>query len=163
MKFYKIDEERDKYYEDDLLYQHTTKGVESLFYQKYKYSLKGKTSDGVKNFRCIIKACTATLVVSVNGEVLSNKKHIHAECVVGQYLKYFIMNNIKYFSLKSFLSPKEIVSSIIVDLDTSEKKHMACNSSLFKRINKLRRNNSLIICNEDEEIPLEYYKTLDNL
>ncbi|KAF9761606.1 hypothetical protein NGRA_2530 [Nosema granulosis] len=72
------------------------------------------------------------------------------------------MNSKKILALNSFLTHKEIVTKVKFELDLAEKKHLASSSSLFKHINLLRRENSISVCREDEEIPLEYYTTVDS-
>ncbi|KAF9762292.1 hypothetical protein NGRA_2117, partial [Nosema granulosis] len=56
----------------------------------------------------------------------------------------------------------EIVCKVKVGLDGQEKSVLANSTSLFKYINKLRKENNVEPAEEDEEIPSEYYKTIDN-
>ncbi|KAF9761239.1 hypothetical protein NGRA_2771 [Nosema granulosis] len=77
-------------------------------------------------------------------------------------MKYFLMNNIYILALNTYLTPKEIISKIKLGLDESEKRELSSSEVLFKHITKIRRENYVTVNNEDEEIPAEYFKTLDN-
>ncbi|KAG0437640.1 hypothetical protein DMUE_3579 [Dictyocoela muelleri] len=161
MKYFKIEEEREKYYSKKIIIQNTNKGFESLFFNKFKYSLKVVDTIGKKKYRCTEKRCTATLVLT-DGSVVQGKQHNHVEIVIGLFLKYYVMSNMHVLALQSFLTTKEIITRIKMDLDASERQELANYSSLVKKINKLRKENSVSVPKEDEEIPLEYYKTIDN-
>ncbi|KAG0434402.1 hypothetical protein DMUE_5198 [Dictyocoela muelleri] len=65
-------------------------------------------------------------------------------------------------ALQSFLTTKEIITRIEMDLDASEIQEYANGSSLVKKINKLRKEKCVFVIKEDEEIPLEYNKKIDN-
>lgn len=55
------------------------------------------------------------------------------------------MSNMHVLALQSFLTINEIITKIKMGLDTSERQKLANRSSLFKNINKLRKENSVSV------------------